>query len=75
MRLCSAAFIDYKAGGQVAEMLAKVPEYEVTLPNAGDKLIMSAEVQLTLSIATTLQYIITYDYSTVQYSEVHCSAM
>ena len=47
--LCPAAFIDYKAGGQVAELLAKVPEYEVTLPNAGDKLIMSAEVNLRAS--------------------------
>jgi len=37
-------FVDHMAGGNTIQRLSKIPEFEVTMPNQADRLMMTAEV-------------------------------
>lgn len=37
-------FVDHMAGGNTIERLGKISEFEVTMPNRADRLMMTAEV-------------------------------
>jgi len=39
-------FVDRMAGGDTIQRLGKIPEFEVTMPNQADRLMMTAEVGL-----------------------------
>lgn len=41
---CLSDYVDQVAGGNVIQRLKKVSEFEVTVPNGADRLIMTAEV-------------------------------